>query len=557
MQTLAWPQDQIVSARHDDAVSGKLITFWGAPRTNSYWMNAQNRYVEVRLKHLSLERQGRRVLDDVSWTVQPGQRWVLAGGNGAGKTQLLKIIAGSVWPTPSDTRSPSAVADSSRRYRWQGETFKSPYAVQEEIGYVGPERQDKYERYGWNHSVEQIIGTGLYRTDIPLNPLNDADRRRIATLLSRLNIEPLAQRSFLSLSYGERRLTLLARVLASQPKLLLLDELLSGLDETNHGRALRWLQGTQRSAMPWVLATHRLEDMPSSATHALVLEAGRVVYRGALRGAPLQKWLDAAESPATEAEPTRKAATPTRRARGRAKLLSLTHASVYLDEHRVLEDLSFTVHAGECWVVHGHNGSGKTTLLRTLYGDHGVAAGGRIERAGIVPGVPLQEFKRKVGLVAPHLQAEHPQDLTVAAVVQSGRHASVGLNDAPTAADKMAAKRSLAFFGLSHLASRTLNELSYGQLRRVLFARAWSCRPSLLLLDEPFSGVDSPTRLSLMAHVDTLVQAGAAVFMTTHHRLEWPTCTTYELELSAGRAVYCGPVRSPLGRSSKSSGGLE
>src|SRR5262249_39303236 len=345
------------------------------------WMDGQTKYVEVRLKHLALEREGRRVLDDVSWRLLPGQRWVLVGGNGAGKTQLLKIIAGAVWPSAGHSRSPSAVANSSRRYRWRNETFRSPYEVKEEIGYVGPERQDKYERYGWNHSVEQIVGTGLYRTDIPLNPLNGADPRRIAALLSRLAIAPLAERSFLSLSYGERRLTLLARVLASQPKLLLLDELLSGLDETNHARALRWLENTQQSALPWVLATHRVEDVPSSATHALVLEKGRVVYRGALRGAPLRKWLKAAASAGRPSA----AAKPGQRRGGR--LLKLTRASVYLDEQRVLEDLSFEVHSSQCWVVHGHNGSGKTTLLRTLYGDHGVARGGRIERAGIVPGV--------------------------------------------------------------------------------------------------------------------------------------------------------------------------
>jgi molybdate transport system ATP-binding protein len=149
-----------------------------------------------------------------------------------------------------------------------------------------------------------------------------------------------------------------------------------------------------------------------------------------------------------------------------------------------------------------------------------------------------------VGIVAPHLQADHPQELTVAAVVQSGRHASIGLNDAPSAADRAAAKRSLEFFGLSDLASRTLKEISYGQLRRVLFARAWACQPSLLLLDEPFSGVDGPTRLSLMAHVATMVAAGTAVVMATHHRAEWPTCLTHELELAGGRAIYCGPVRS-------------
>ncbi len=511
------------------------------------------RHVEVRLKHLALVRQGRVVLDDVSWTVKPGQRWVLAGGNGAGKTQLLKIIAGAVWPTPADTRSPSAVANSSRRYRWRGETFPSPFEVKEEIGYVGPERQDKYERYGWNHPVEQIVGTGLYRTDIPLNPLSVADRRRIAALLGRLAIAPLAERSFLSLSYGERRLTLLARVLASQPKLLLLDELLAGLDETNHGRALRWLCDTKHSRLPWVLATHRVEDVPSSATHALVLEKGRVVYRGVLRNAPLRKWLNKEETGSTRhASPPAK---PASRRKAAAPLIRLTRASVYLDEQRVLENLSFEIRPGDCWVVHGRNGSGKTTLLRMLYGDHGVASGGRIERAGIVPGVPLQEFKRRVGIVAPHLQSDHPQELTVTAVVQSGRHASIGLNDAPNAADRAAANRSLEFFGLSDLASRTLRELSYGQLRRVLFARAWACRPGLLLLDEPFSGVDSPTRLSLMAHIATMVASGTAVIMTTHHRSEWPACVTHELELAGGRAIYCGPVRSSAAHSSGSAGG--
>jgi molybdate transport system ATP-binding protein len=508
------------------------------------------RHVEVRLRNLVLERQGRVILDDVSWTIRPGQRWVLAGGNGAGKTQLLKIIAGAVWPTPGDSKSPSAVANSSRRYHWRNETFMSPFEVKEEIGYLGPERQDKYERYGWNHTVEQIVGTGRYRTDIPLDSLTVSDRRTIAALLQRLAIAPLAARPFLSLSYGERRLTLLARALASQPKLLLMDELLSGLDETNHARAARWLYDTKRSQMPWVLATHRAQDVPESATHALVIEQGRVVYRGGIRSAPLQKWLNEA-APASEL-PAAKRVT---RRQGAAALLRLTGASVYLDEQRVLENLSFEVRPGDCWVIHGHNGSGKTTLLRTLYGDHGVASGGRIERAGIVPGVPIQEFKRRVGIVAPHVQADHPQDLTVAAVVQSGRHASIGLNDAPSAADRAAAERSLEFFGLSDLASRTLKELSYGQLRRVLFARAWACRPSLLLLDEPFSGVDSPTRLSLMAHVATMVASGTAVVMTTHHRLEWPACITHELELAGGRAIYCGPVRSSATPESGSGGG--
>jgi molybdate transport system ATP-binding protein len=496
--------------------------------------SADARYVEVRLANVRLEREGRTILKDVNWTIRPGEHWVLAGGNGAGKSQLLKLIAGAVWPTPTGREV--------RQYRWRHELWPGPFEVQDEIAYVGPERQDKYERYGWNHTVEQVVGTGLYRTDIPLNPLDSNDRRRIATVLGRLAVGHLAARRFLTLSYGERRLVLLARALASRPKLLLLDELLNGLDEINHGRAVRWLEHTRSTRMPWVLATHRGEDVPASATHALVLEKGSVVYSGKLRRAPLERWLNVGHDSAPMVPVKGR-----RRSRGRDVLVRLTNATVYLDEHVALKKVSLEVCPGECWVIHGRNGSGKTTLLRTLYGDHGVAVGGRIERAGIEPGVPLEVFKRRVGLVAPHLQADHPQHLTVAEVVQSGRHSSIGLNDAPTAADRTAARRSLAFFGLGELATRTLRELSYGQLRRVLFARAWVCHPDLLLLDEAFSGVDGPTRRSLKSHVEAMVADGIAVVMTTHHRPEWPDCATHELELAGGQARYCGPIR-PSGR---------
>ena len=504
---------------------------------------ADRRFVEARLRDVSLTRGGRRVLEAVSWTIRPGERWLLAGANGAGKTQLLKLIAGAVWPTPGHD---------AREYLWRGELWRTPQAVQEEIGYLGPERQDKYERYGWNHTAEEVVATGLYRTDIPLDPPQGTDLRRVAAMLRRLRIERLASRRFLTLSYGERRLTLLARVLVSRPKLLLLDELLNGLDEANRGRALRWLDSTARSRLPWVLSTHRGEDVPRAATHALVLQQGRVAYCGPLRAGPLKRWLGARARDASRpraASGSRALAAHAggrRRASARpagAVLVRLSHASVHLDGHAALRGVSLTVRSGECWIVHGHNGSGKTTLVRTLYGDHGVAVGGRIERAGIRPGVPLQQFKRRVGLVAPHLQADHPQHLTVSEVVQSGRYASVGLDTPPTSADRAAAHRALAQFDLEALAMRTLRELSYGQLRRVLFARAWVRHPALLLLDEPFSGLDGPTQRELRDRIAPLIAEGTAVVMTVHRRSEWPGCCTHELELERGRVRYAGPAR--------------
>jgi molybdate transport system ATP-binding protein len=526
-----------------------------------------SRYVEVRLKRIHLERGGRPVLQDIAWTVKPGERWVLAGGNGAGKTQLLKLVSGAVWPTPTGRES--------RKYVWNGETWPTPADVKDEIAYVGPERQDKYERYGWNHTVTQVVGTGLYRTDIPLNPLTAKDERKIAALLKRIGIEHLASREFLTLSYGQRRLALLARALASNPKLLLLDELLSGLDESHRARAMKWLESTGRAQMPWVLATHRDEDVPHSATHALILDHGKIVYAGRISRAPLARWLDhgadetvaksaAKRTPKSAAKSAnevalegarqrslstgQKTARSTHSTRVTGFLIKLKNADVHLDEYKALEGLTFEVSPGDCWVIHGSNGSGKTTLLRTLYGDHGVASHGSIQRAGIVPGIPLQEFKVRAGFVAAHIQTIHPHNLTVEEIVASGRHASIGLNDPLTSADRKAAEKALEFFGLKDFGNRPREELSYGQMRRVLFARAWVTHPRLLLLDEPLAGIDAPTRSVLLDRIGQLVAKGTAVVMTTHHRDEWPPYATHELELDAGRMKYAGALRPAAAR---------
>ena len=506
------------------------------------------RFIEARLRQMRLERGGRTILQNVSWTIRPGERWVLAGINGAGKTQLLKVVAGSVWPTPDE---PGV-----RQYRWRGELWRTPQEVQAEIGYLGPERQDKYERCGWNHTVEQVVGTGVHRTDIPLHTLGAPQRERVAAVLRRLRIDSLAARAFLTLSYGERRLVLLARALVSRPRLLLLDELLNGLDTLNRGRALRWLESSTRSALPWVLSVHRAEDVPAAATHALILDHGKIVFRGARARAPLARWL-------TEGPPGKRTVRTRAAGGGAARrkalpapgtvLVSLSAADVYLDEHVALRDIDLTVRAGECWVVHGRNGSGKTTLVRTLYGDHGVAAGGRIKRSGIEPGVPLETFQRRVALVAPHLQADHPTYLTVAEVVQSGRHASIGLNDAPSAADRVAARRAMREFEVLPFAQRSLRELSYGQLRRVLFARAWVNRPQLLLLDEPFAGLDGPTQRDLQSRIAERVAEGAAVVIVVHRGSEWPRCVTHEVQLEDGTLRYAGPVRR-INRASSRSG---
>jgi len=483
--------------------------------------------LSVSLRHVDLDRGGRPVLRDVAWSIRPGQRWLLVGGNGAGKTQLLKLVSGAVWPTPTGRER--------RLYRFGGESFDQPAGVSEEIAYVGAERQDRYEHYEWNFRARDVVGTGVHRTDIPTGPLTAMETKRVDGLLGRLGLRELAERRFLTLSYGERRLVLIARALASRPRLLLLDEVANGLDAGNHARLLAWLATTRRSSMPWVFATHRREDVSDAVTHLLELESGRVKRAGALRANAARELLRQEQQAflAPRVRPRRVAGKTFRR----RTLVALANAHVYVDDAHVLKGIDLAVASGDCWVIHGHNGSGKSTLLRTIYGDHGVAAGGSIQRAGIVPGVALEKFKLRTAYVAPHLQTWHVPKMPVIEVVASGRYASIGLNESLTRADRAHAERALRRFGMLGMRHRTMAELSYGQARRVLFARAWAREPRLALLDEPFAGLDRATRADLTRRLNSWIADGGSCVIATHHRDEWPAHTTHVMELAAGRAV--------------------
>jgi len=489
-------------------------------------------YISTYLSALTLERGGRRVLNRIRWTIRPGQRWVLVGENGSGKTQLLKVIAGIV--------RPSSAAAATLRWRLGDEWHAVPYEVRERIAYLGPERQDKYQRHGWDLPALELVGTGIHGTDIPLETLRAAQRRAVRVLLARLGIEALARRSFLQLSYGERRMVLLARSLIARPGLLLLDEVFTGLDPENHRRLLSWL-GRLRGQLPVVSVTHQAADVPPNATHLLVLSEGRVVHAGRLRARDVQRYLGV-RAAGTAAHLR---GSSTGRSRG-AALVRLQHACVYLEERCALRDVSLTVRPGQLWVVHGANGAGKTTLLRTLYGDHGVAAGGSIERRGIAPGVPLERFRVRTGISAPYVHARYPRSASVHDVVLSGRHASIGMHRAATAADRAATLRVLRRLDLAKWAQRPLGELSYGQTRRVLFGRAVVRSPPLLLLDEPFDSVDAATRRLLTREILRLSRAGAAVVVTAHAFGEWSRHASHEVELGAGQVRYCGVARAAL-----------
>ena len=500
------------------------------PRTSDW------RYLAVELEHVHLVRGARRILRDLGWCIEPGQRWVLLGENGAGKTQLLKLIAGDVWPQPRpDTR---------RCYRWRGAGSDEPYAVRDEIAYLGAERQDRYQHYDWNFRVSTIVGTGLQRSDTPLGPFTAAQRSRIAYWLCRLDIARLGGRCFLDLSQGERRLVLLARALAWRPALLLLDEPLNGLDAVHRALVLAALATLSRSALPWIYATQYAGEAPPDATHWARLQDGKLQrMRRPMRRFDRDARKLARES-VHEAVRVGTRARPATRARTAACEIELRNASVWRDSRLVLRGLSLQIRKGERWLVHGPNGSGKSTFLATLYGEHGVDGRGEVRRRGHAPGAPLADFQRRVGYVGPELQANLPRQATAQDCVAAALRGSLELVSAASARERQAATRALRRVGALSYARRAVGELSYGQARRVLFARALARHPDIVLLDEPYTGLDARTRARLRALVDAEARRGCAIVIATYERSDCPQPPTHELELGAGVARYCGPLRA-------------
>ena len=150
---------------------------------------------------------------------------------------------------------------------------------------------------------------------------------------------------------------------------------------------------------------------------------------------------------------------------------------------------------------------------------------------------PSLNWKARVGLVSPELQARYAATgCTVEQIVASGLHASIGLNEWPTAAELRRVRRELRVWGLTDLAARQARELSYGQLRLALVARAFVRSRRLWLLDEPFDGLDADARRRFRANLDGAVSRGATVVMATHHEEDVPAYVARVLMLRLGRA---------------------
>ncbi len=203
----------------------------------------------------------------------------------------------------------------------------------------------------------------------------------------------------------------------------------------------------------------------------------------------------------------------------------------------MLHDIDFAICAGEFTAIVGPNGSGKSTLVKSILGLTDRSAG-ELDLFG----VPAEQYRERwrIGYVPQRHTVGGPIPATVREVVASGRLPRSGLWTLPKAADRSAVSRAMERVGVSDLATQPVHQLSGGQQRRVLIARALAAETELLLLDEPTAGVDVDSQAALVDVLGALSRQGVTIAVVTHDLEPFSSHLTRVVWVSHGRIEYDG-----------------
>ncbi len=458
---------------------------------------------------------GPAVLTDFSWTVREGETWAVTGPVGSGKSTLADALLGRIHLRAGDLSWP--LLD---RLRAAGRDVKYVSDVARHVPFQENSRLFSYAGHYYQQRFEFADADEPLSLGTFLRSGSPATADEIAAVAGRLGLADRLGQPFITLSNGQTRRARIARALLGHPELLVLDDPFLGLDAAGREDVAAFLGRLVSEGLRLVLVC-AADAVPGWVTNRLTVGPGD----SGTGGQP--EW--SRFVPRFQSPPVPKSPDP---------IIELRDVTVRHGGRVLLDNVSWTVRAGERWAVMGPNGSGKTTLLSLLCGDHPQAFSNDVRLFGRRRGTGerIWDVKRPVGLTSPEFHLYFTGPLTAARAASTGFFD--GVTDHATTPEQDATVAGLfADFGLSALATRPFRQLSTGEQKLVLLARALVKKPRLLILDEPFQSFDADTVRRCRDWLDANLAPDQTLLFVSHHPPELPRSVTRTLRLDAGRAT--------------------
>ena len=423
----------------------------------------------------------------------------IAGRNGSGKTLYIDQLR-------------KQLASDKVRYI----AFTDSYGVNVDGQY--------YLQLRWNqHDIDHetpTVGELLQRAYL-LAGEDTAERRQMQQQLYTLfHMDEFMDKYIITLSSGELRKFQLTKTLFSNPQLLIMDNPFIGLDAETRDqlRDLLKLLAEERD-MDIMLVMSKTDDIPSFVNEV--------------------KWIGTRETvpPHVLSDKRREAILSlpyTDNDYDCQHVIDMKNVSIRYGERTILKDLNWTVRNGERWALSGQNGSGKSTLLSLVCADNpqSYACDITLFDRPRGSGESIWDIKKHIGYVSPEMHRSYKRNLPAIRIVASGLMDSIGLYAVPNPQDYDKCRWWLDMFGIGHLADKPFLQLSSGEQRLVLLARAFVKDPDLIILDEPLHGLDLWNRRLTKDIIETFCQRrGKTLIMVTHYQEELPNVITNNLYL--------------------------
>ncbi|WP_087972305.1 ABC transporter ATP-binding protein [Oceanobacillus rekensis] len=222
----------------------------------------------IEMRSVSWKRQGEEILSNIDWEVLHGEHWAILGLNGSGKTSLLDMVNGYIWPTKGIVNV-------------LGQPFGKTdiRELRKSIGWVSSSLQEKIEDTEYTESVVvsgKFASIGLHENH------TKEDFQKALEIMDKLDCSHLSGRTYQTCSQGEKQKLLIARGLMAAPELLILDEPTNGLDFISREELMSSINrlATEENAPTIIFVTHHLEEITPVFTHTLLLRQGQVFDKG-------------------------------------------------------------------------------------------------------------------------------------------------------------------------------------------------------------------------------------------------------------------------------------